>query len=137
MLTYGDGVADIDLASLRDRHVSLRKQHGVIATITLTRPYSKYGIAHLNGDLVQSFTEKPIASDLINIGFMVIEPEIFDYINPEEDIMFEDTLQVVAADGRLGYYIHDGFWHAMDTFKDYVDLNQMWKNNPKWKIWKD
>jgi len=75
--------------------------------------------------------------DLINVGFMVLEPEIFEYISPEEDVMFEDTLQKVAADGKLGYYIHEGFWHAMDNYKDYEDLNRMWKENPKWKIWND
>lgn len=137
MLTYGDGVADIDLNKLMERHKELRKNHGVIATITLTRPYSKYGIAFLKGDLIHSFTEKPQTSELINIGFMVIEPEIFKYINPDEDIMFEDTLQVVAAAGKLGYYIHEGFWHAMDTYKDYEDLNRLWEHDPKWKIWQD
>jgi glucose-1-phosphate cytidylyltransferase len=135
MLTYGDGVADINLNDLIERHQTLHKKYGVIATITLTRPYSKYGIAKIEGELIETFNEKPLMDDLINVGFMVLEPEIFEYIRSEEDVMFEDTLQEVAADGKLGYYIHEGFWHAMDNYKDYEDLNKMWKENPKWKIW--
>jgi glucose-1-phosphate cytidylyltransferase len=135
MVTYGDGVADISIPSLIKRHTYLRKEHGVIGTITITRPYSKYGIVNVAGDVVDKFQEKPQMDNYVNVGFMVMEPGIFDYIDEREDIMFEDTLEEVAKDGKLGYYIHDGFWHAMDTYKDYVDLNEMWRNNPKWKIW--
>ena len=137
MVTYGDGVADIDIPALLYRHQQLRKEHGVIATITLTRPYSKYGIVTLNGEIIEAFSEKPQMNELINVGFMVIEPEIFNYISPEEDVMFEETLERVARDNLLGYYIHDGFWHAMDTYKDYEELNLMWRDDPKWKIWSD
>jgi glucose-1-phosphate cytidylyltransferase len=135
MVTYGDGVADIDIPSLQRRHNELREKKGVIATITITRPYSKYGITKLTGDLVETFSEKPQMNDYVNVGFMILEKEIFDYIHPDEDVMFEETLADIAAEGKLGYYIHDGFWHAMDTYKDYVDLNAMWKEDPKWKIW--
>ncbi len=135
MATYGDGVADIDIDRLYARHQELSEKRGVIATITITRPYSKYGIVRLNGDIVENFSEKPLMDEYVNVGFMVLEPEIFDYIRPDEDIMFEDTLQEVARDGKLGYYVHDGFWHAMDNYKDYVDLNAMWRDNPRWKIW--
>jgi glucose-1-phosphate cytidylyltransferase len=137
MVTYGDGVADIDLHALISRHRKLRKDHGVIGTITITRPYSKYGIAALAGDLIERFREKPLMNEYINVGFMVLEHGIFDYISGEEDVMFEETLQRVAEDGLLGYHIHDGFWHAMDTYKDYEDLNRMWKEGPQWKIWRD
>ncbi len=137
MATYGDGVADIDLDSLLARHQYLHEEHGIIATITVTRPYSKYGIVRLDGDTVASFSEKPLMNEYVNVGFMVLEQEIFEYIRPDEDVMFEDTLQKVAADGKLGFYIHEGFWHAMDTYKDYEDLNKMWKENPRWKIWSD
>jgi glucose-1-phosphate cytidylyltransferase len=135
MATYGDGVADMDMEMLSRRHAELKKKHGIIATITITRPYSKYGIMKLEGDLVQSFREKPQMDEFVNVGYMVLEKEVFDYINPDEDVMFEETLAAIAHDGKLGYYIHDGFWHAMDTYKDYVDLNAMWKEDPKWKIW--
>lgn len=137
MATYGDGVADIDLDKLLARHQYLHDEHGIIATITVTRPYSKYGIVQLDGDTVVSFSEKPLMNEYVNVGFMVLEREVFEYIHPDEDVMFEDTLQTVAEAGKLGYYIHDGFWHAMDTYKDYEDLNKMWKESPRWKIWND
>ena len=79
--------------------------------------------------------EKPLMDEYINVGFMVLEKEVFQYIHPDEDVMFEETLQKIADDGKLGYYIHDGFWHAMDSYKDYEELNQMWREDPKWKIW--
>jgi glucose-1-phosphate cytidylyltransferase len=137
MATYGDGIADMDIPGLIRRHNDLKKKHGVIATITITRPYSKYGILKLVGDLVESFREKPQMDEFVNVGYMVLEKEVFDYINPGKDVMFEETLADIATDGKLGYYIHDGFWHAMDTYKDYVELNAMWKVDPKWKIWSD
>lgn len=135
MATYGDGVANMDMEMLSRWHAKLKKKHDIIATITITRPYSKYGILKLDGDLVQSFREKPQMDEFVNVGYMVLEEEVFDYINPDEDVMFEETLTAIAHDGKLGYYIHNGFWHAMDTYKDYVDLNAMWKEDPKWKIW--
>jgi glucose-1-phosphate cytidylyltransferase len=137
MLTYGDGVADINIRALIRRHSTLRKKHGVVATITITRPYSKYGIVKTNGDIIEKFQEKPLMDNFVNVGFMVLEPEIFRYIDADKDVMFEETLEEVAKDGKLGYYVHEGFWHAMDTYKDYVDLNAMWRTNPLWKIWND
>lgn len=135
MVTYGDGVADISIPALLKRHEQLKKESGVIGTITITRPYSKYGIVRCKGNIVEKFQEKPLMDNYVNVGFMVFEREIFDYIRDNEDLMFEETLESVAKDGMLGYYIHEGFWHAMDTYKDYIDLNTMWRNNPKWKIW--
>lgn len=137
LVTYGDGVADINIQNLVRHHEKLRKEKGIIATITITRPESKYGIVQLDGNIVKQFSEKPQMSEYINVGFMVLEKEIFDYIEPGSDIMFEDILEVIAREKKLGYYIHDGFWHAMDTYKDYVDLNSMWRNDPKWKIWNE
>jgi glucose-1-phosphate cytidylyltransferase len=137
MATYGDGVADMNIAALIKRHTELKERYGIIGTITVTKPYSKYGIVRLDGDIVESFREKPQMDEYINVGYMVLEKEVFEYISPDEDVMFEDTLQDIARGGKLGYYVHDGFWHAMDTYKDYVDLNEMWRNDPKWKIWTD
>lgn len=137
MATYGDGVADMDIRALVDRHIHLRKKNDIIATITITRPYSKYGIVKLDGDTIQSFREKPMMDEYINVGYMVLEQEVFDYINPDEDLMFEETLQKIAKAGKLGYYIHEGFWHAMDTYKDYEELNDMWRRDPRWKLWND
>lgn len=135
MVTYGDGVADMNIDALVEHHNFLKEKFGVIATITITKPYSKYGIVKLNGDIIQSFREKPLMDEYINVGYMVLEKDIFEYIDPKEDIMFEETLQKVALAGKLGYYIHNGFWHPMDTYKDYEELNNMWRNDPKWKIW--
>jgi glucose-1-phosphate cytidylyltransferase len=137
LVTYGDGVADINLEALVKQHEKLHREHGVIATITITRPYSKYGIVKLDGNIVEKFSEKPQMAEFVNVGFMVLEQEIFEYIDPSSDIMFEDTLESIAHDRKLGYYVHDGFWHTMDTYKDYVDMNAMWRTDPKWKIWKD
>lgn len=135
LVTYGDGVADINLTHLIRQHEKIKQQEGVIATITITKPYSKHGLVNLNGNLIGRFSEKPQLNEYINVGFMVLEQEIFEYIDPSLDIMFEDILAAIAKDGKLGYYIHDGFWHAMDTYKDFVDMNAMWRNDPKWKIW--
>lgn len=137
LATYGDGVANIDLDALIKQHEKLRKENGVIATITITKPYSKYGIVKLNGNIIEKFSEKPQMDEFVNVGFMVLEKEVFDYIDTESDVMFEQTLEKIALDQKLGYYIHEGFWHAMDTYKDYMDLNEMWRTDPKWKIWKD
>jgi glucose-1-phosphate cytidylyltransferase len=137
MVTYGDGVADMDIPALLKHHQFLKKEYGAIATITITKPYSKYGIVKLDGEMINSFMEKPLMDEYINVGYMVLEPEIFEYIKADNDVMFEDTLEDIAKDGKLGYFIHEGFWHAMDTYKDYVDLNSMWRDNPKWKIWND
>jgi glucose-1-phosphate cytidylyltransferase len=137
LATYGDGVADIDLNALIRHHENLRKEKGVIATITITKPYSKYGIVKLDGDIVEKFSEKPQMDEFVNVGYMVLEKEVFDYIDPSSDVMFEETLEAIAHDHRLGYYVHNGFWHAMDTYKDYIDLNEMWRKDPQWKIWAD
>lgn len=137
LATYGDGVADINIKKLVLHHEKLRREKDVIATITITKPYSKYGIVKLDGNIVEKFSEKPQMDEYINVGFMVLEPEVFDYIDPSSDVMFEDTLGAIAHDGKLGYYIHEGFWHAMDTYKDYIDMNEMWRVNPRWKMWAD
>lgn len=137
LVTYGDGVGDVDIEKLIETHRHLHATKGIIATITVTRPYSKYGIVKIEEGLVKSFREKPLLYDYINVGFIVAEKEIFNYIRKDEDVMFEKTLEEIANDGKLGCYIHDGFWHAMDTYKDYVDLNEMWKTHPQWKIWAD
>ncbi|MGD0534538.1 MAG: sugar phosphate nucleotidyltransferase [Methanoregula sp.] len=137
LVTYGDGVADINLDALIKHHEKIRRENGIIATITITKPYSKYGIVKFDGNIVEKFSEKPQMDEFINVGFMVLEKEVFDYIDQSSDVMFEETLEAIARDHKLGYYIHDGFWHAMDTYKDYMDMNEMWRADPKWKIWKN
>ena len=130
MLTYGDGVANIDIKALIEHH----KKLGKMVTITALNPRSRYGVLKTEGHCVVDFKEKPILDDIINAGFMVINTRIFDYIN-DDDISLEDRLKELAVLGEVAYYSHNTFWHCMDTYKDYKILNKMWNNNPEWKIW--
>lgn len=132
MVTYGDGLADVDIPRLLEFH----KAHGKIATITGAHPHSKYGLVETNSEkVITSFSQKPRLHDYVNIGFMVLEKEIFNYLG--EDVMIEDIFLKLAQNKELVMYQHDGFFHALDTYKDYEDLNKMWtKGNAQWKIWK-
>lgn len=132
MLTYGDGLADVDLHALLEFH----KQKGKIVTITGLHPISKYGVIDINDQhLVNEFKEKPILNDLINGGFMVLNKKVFDYLT-EDNVMFEDAiLPLLAEKGEVALYKHQGFWQCMDTYRDFLALNEMWENNPLWKVW--
>lgn len=138
MVTYGDGVVDINLNTLIAHHNKLRDEHGILGTITVLRPHSKYGVVDLDEYKVKvlKFKEKPLLKDYINIGFMVFEKKVFDYITDADTMIEEDLLPHLAEDGKLAYYKHEGFWHCMDTMKDYIDLNKLYKEDPKWKVWK-
>ena len=135
MLTYGDGVADIDLAKLRAFHDERRKAHGTIGTITGVHPKSKYGL--LTQDergIITNFTEKPRLPDFTNAGFMVLSKDFLPYCHGNE--MIEESLIRASEDRKIAMYPHEGFWHSMDTFKDKEDLEKLWQADPKWKIWK-
>ena len=131
MLTYGDGVADININELLEFH---RKQN-TLATIAGVHPRHKYGLVKVNGNnLVQEFYQKPIFREIIiNGGFMVFNKKVFDSI--KKDSMIEDVFSPLIQKRQLSTYRHKGFWFAVDTYKEYQDLNKMWKNSPKWKIW--
>lgn len=131
MLTYGDGVGDINIQKLFEFH----KKLGKIATLTGIHPLTKYGLIKINhGFEVLDFQEKPKMEDLINAGFMVLKSDFFDYI--KSDCMFEsNVLPELSKTKQVALYEHPGFWGCMDTYKDFIDLNKMWQNNPKWKIW--
>lgn len=132
MLTYGDGVANIDI----DKLIKFHREKGRIATIIGLHPRSKYGVVKTDGNgLVKEFREKPILGDFINGGFMVFNKRVFDYLD-ERNIMLEEFLVELSAKGEVALYHHEGFWHCMDTYADYLDLNKMWEKNPEWKIWK-
>lgn len=136
MLTYGDGVGDIDINALIKNH----KNSGKICTLTAYQPEGRWGALGIEEDgTVTNFSEKPKESNLwINAGYFVCEPEIFDYIpDDSENIMWEhEPLKNIARDGKLNSYKHSGFWHAMDMLKDKQDLNKMWQENKApWKIW--
>lgn len=138
MMTYGDGVADVDLNKLVDFHKESKK----LATITAIQPKGRFGAMNISENLeITSFKEKPKGDGAwSNGGFFVLEPEIFDYIPQDDSVVFEyEPLEKLANDGQLNAYKHDGFWRSMDTLRDKVDLNEMWnsKNNEAapWKIW--
>ena len=122
LLTYGDGVADIDLGALLDLH----RATGATATMTVVRPYCQWGVALIEDDgIVTGFQEKPQLEHWINGGFFVVEPEVLDYLD-ETSIFEREPLEGLAADGRLAAYRHHGFWECMDTHKDAIELNELW-----------
>ena len=133
MMTYGDGVADLDLSDLIECH----RRRGRIATVTIVRPPGRFGTVALEGDLVTEFKEKPQAgAGWINGGFFVFEPEIFDYISGDETILEADPLERLAADGQLAAYRHTGYWQCMDTVRDRNVLDQLWRGGScPWKNW--
>ena len=132
MATYGDGLANININDLLKFH----KKMGKMCTITGLNPFSKYGVLDVSEGVVTKFREKPILKDLINGGFMVFNKEIFNFIKKDEDCMLEDTtLPKLAEKGEVALYKHEGFWHCMDTYKHFKQLNKMWAEKPEWKIW--
>lgn len=134
MVTYGDGVCDVNLKSLAEFH----KSHGRIATVTAVRPPARFGGLIFDGDIVKVFTEKPqIGEGWINGGFLVFEPAIFEYLKNDESSLEADALESLAADRQLAAYRHEGFWQCMDTLRDKRQLEQMWKSDQApWKVWK-
>ena len=135
MLTYGDGVAHIDINKL----IAYHKSKNRIATMTAIQPGSRFGIMEMDAnDDVVAFTEKPKEDGAwINGGFFVLKPEVFNYLNDDaDDIMWErQPLEDLAKANQLTAYKHHGFWKCMDTLRDSIDLNTMWENNPEWKVW--
>jgi glucose-1-phosphate cytidylyltransferase len=133
-LTYGDGVADIDIDKLYNFHLS----HGKTGTVSVVRPPSRFGELLLSGDNVVEFEEKPqLATGSINGGFFVFKKEFLQYLTPDEDCDFEfGALQKLAKEGQLYAYKHDGFWQCMDNRREKDYLNQLWEaEKAEWKIW--
>jgi glucose-1-phosphate cytidylyltransferase len=130
--TYGDGVADVDLAALLRFH----RQHGATATMTVVRPRLQFGITDLDGDgRVIGFHEKPLSEHWINGGFFCFEPELFDHLD-EDSVLEREPLEGLAREGRLRAYRHEGFWDCMDTYKDAVLLNDLWeRGDAPWQVW--
>ncbi|MCJ2163212.1 MULTISPECIES: glucose-1-phosphate cytidylyltransferase [unclassified Pseudodesulfovibrio] len=135
LLTYGDGVADVDI----NRLVEFHHTHGKIATITGVNPAQRFGEMKIDGTTVVSFREKPkeAGNNLINGGYMVLNRKIFDYLTPDEDCDFEyGPLERLAIDGELHVFQHNGFWACMDTLRDTEALNQIWNTGEAaWKVW--
>ena len=133
MLTYGDGVADINLNEL----LSFHKSHGRTGTVTCVQPQSRFGEMIIEDNRVVSFTEKPQVSEgLINGGFFIFNRKIFDYLSEDDNCDFElGPLEKLAEDGGLMAYEHKGSWACMDTFRDMQYLNKLWQEGAFWKIW--
>ena len=130
--TYGDGVADVDLAALYRFH----RDHGGLATMTVVRPLLQFGVTELDGDgVVSGFHEKPRSEHWINGGFFCFEPGVFAYLD-RSSVLEREPLEGLAADGHLRAYRHTGFWECMDTYKDAVELNDLWgEGRAPWKLW--
>lgn len=134
MVTYGDGVSDLDINALVDYH----HRHGKIGTMSVYNQGQRFGVVQMdNSRTIERFTEKSLSDgSLINIGFMVFNRKIFDYIEGDATVFEKAPLENLAAAGELKAYIHEGFWHCMDTKRDHDKLNEMWDSgNAPWKKW--
>jgi glucose-1-phosphate cytidylyltransferase len=133
MVTYGDGVCNVNLQDLLSFHHS----HKRIATVTAVRPPARFGGLVFDGDMVAEFTEKPqIGEGWINGGFLVFEPAIFDYLEGDHSSLEADMLERLATDHQLSAYKHDGFWQCMDTLRDKLLLEGLWRDGrAPWKVW--
>lgn len=129
MVTYGDGVGNIDINNL----IKFHKSHKKLATVTAVRPQARFGELEIVDDCVKSFKEKPqLDQGWINGGFFVLEPEVFDLIS-DDSVMFErQPLEELSSDENLMAYKHHGFWKCMDTKRDLEILNDLWNTNPPW-----
>ena len=134
MLTYGDAVSDVDINKLLEFH----NAHGKLATITAISVSERFGVLEIDeNDNIEAFREKTEAdSSCISGGFMVLEPEIFDYIEGDNTVFEKGPLKQLAAKGELKAYKHEGFWQCMDTKREHDKLEEMWKSkNAPWKLW--
>ena len=133
LLTYGDGVSNVNIKEAFDFH----KKHGKLATMTAVQPESRFGVLDIQDDKVMRFREKKQSdAGWINGGFMILEPEVIDYVK-DDTIMFEkEPMEALAKDGQLMCYKHYGFWQCMDTLRDKIKLENLWnKGQAPWKVW--
>ena len=134
-LTYGDGVADINISSLLDTH----KKSGLVGTITAVHPLGRFGEVEIENNRIVEFAEKPnVRQGYINGGFMIFDNRrVWDYFRPGEDLILEgEVLPKMLKEGQLGAFKHDGFWQCVDTPREYNILNELWKENKApWKVW--
>ena len=136
MFTYGDGVSDINLEEVLDFHLS--KKNKILGTISIAHPYSRYGIVETDEKgIVKTFAEKSLIKDiLINIGYMVFNQDFLEYPMLRKNVMIEEILENLTKEGLLAAFKHDGFFHSMDSPRDYKILNGMWDaGNAPWKTW--
>lgn len=133
LLTYGDGVSNVNLQEL----IKFHKQHGKMATVTAVQPPGRFGSLILNEQSVLAFKEKPLGDgDWVNGGFFVLNHEIFNYISGDTCVFETDTLVQLVNKQELTAYQHTGFWHPMDTLRDKKKLVELWESNhAPWKVW--
>ncbi len=136
-LTYGDGVADVDITSLVEFH----QQKGMLATMTTVQPPGRFGAISLRKDetTIHSFQEKPDGDGAwVNGGYFVLEPEVIDYVADDTTVWEQEPLEKLAQMGQLSAFKHSGFWHPMDTLRDKQHLENLWKSSSApWKVWED
>jgi glucose-1-phosphate cytidylyltransferase len=133
MLTYGDGVADIDIGRL----VAFHKERGLMATVTGVQPPGRFGSLEIEGDKATGFREKPVGDGgWINGGFFVLSKKVIDYIAGDSTVWEKEPMERLAGDGQLGVHLHHGFWQPMDTLRDRSQLEAMWSaGRAPWKTW--
>lgn len=135
MLTWGDGVSDINLQDL----LAFHRRHGKLVTMTVVRPPTRFGLPVLDGDMVVEFSEKPqVKEGWINGAFFVVEPAVYDYIAGDDTLWEKEPLETLAKEGQLMAYRYDGFWQCMDTIRDKKRLQKIWDSGEApWKTWAD
>jgi glucose-1-phosphate cytidylyltransferase len=132
-LTYGDGLSDVNITDL----IAFHKSQNVLATVTAASPPGRFGALHIEGDKVTSFQEKPDGDgSRINAGFFILKPSVLDYISDDNTVWEREPLEALAAEGNLSAFKHNGFWHPMDTLRDKMHLEELWKSGEApWKVW--
>ncbi len=133
LVTYGDGLSDVDIEGL----VAFHRSHGRLATLTTTRPRSGFGILDLSpSGQVQRFEEKPQLDNWVSVGFFMFNRKVFDYLDGDECILERSPLERLAREGQLMAYRHEGFFYCVDTYRDYKAINEMWDaGRAPWKVW--
>lgn len=133
LATYGDGVADVDVTELLQFHAA----HGRVATVTTVRPQSRFGILETEGDgRVLNFAEKPDMDGWASAGFFVFNRALFDYLDGDDCILERAPLERLVSEGQLMAYRHHGFFHTMDTYREYLQLNELWRSGrAPWQVW--
>lgn len=133
LVTYGDGVADVNITAL----LAFHKSHGKLATITTVRPQSRFGVLDTNDDgKVLSFNEKPQLDGWASAGYMIFHRDLFQHINADDCVLEREPMERLASDGQLMAYRHDGFFFAMDTYREYLHLNDLWNTGKApWRVW--
>lgn len=132
MVTYGDGLSDVNIKDLLTFHLKQK----TVGTVTGVHPRSKYGLLKSDKNAIAtSFIEKPVLKEWVNGGFMVFRKKFFNYLRPRE--MEHAALKRLIRERQLSIYTHNGFWHSMDSYPDVENLNKFWQKDPKWKVWKE